>query len=192
MTEVLNQGRGVPSHLLWRRPFARRTAILTPSRPKKWAHRNEIAGIPSREAGGLLIAIRESKEIREESENTSREADAFIARHSYCVGYMALKDIKTKIKTKRTHATRAMEAVSRQNAENGALHLWKTVCPCRLSILRDSPAVTISSDIRWEGQTSQKIALVIITSDKGLAEHSTVTSSEQSNILMDTACPSMM
>jgi hypothetical protein len=36
----------------------------------------------SREAGGALIAIRESKEIREETEKTLREKlDAFVARH---------------------------------------------------------------------------------------------------------------
>lgn len=86
MTEILNQGRGVPL------PFEVETAIIfaaTNGYLEKFAP-EQVAGIErelrdylTREAGGVLIAIRESKEIREESEKTLRDRlDAFIAHRA--------------------------------------------------------------------------------------------------------------
>jgi F-type H+/Na+-transporting ATPase subunit alpha len=82
MTEILNQGRGVPL------PFAMETAIIfaaTNGYLDSFAS-NEIAEVEkklqdylSREAVGVLSTISESKEISEESEKTLREKlDAFI------------------------------------------------------------------------------------------------------------------
>ncbi|KKW42279.1 MAG: ATP synthase subunit alpha, partial [Parcubacteria group bacterium GW2011_GWB1_55_9] len=86
MTEVLNQGRGVPLpfHMEAAVIFAATNGYLDGFAP------SDIAGVEkklqeylTREAGGVLIAIRESKEIREESEKTLREKlDAFVARHT--------------------------------------------------------------------------------------------------------------
>jgi F-type H+-transporting ATPase subunit alpha len=86
MTEILNQGRGQPL------PFEMEAAIMfaatngyLDSFPPEEVSVAEmkLQGYLSREAGGVLIAIRESKEIREESEKTLRgKLDAFIARHS--------------------------------------------------------------------------------------------------------------
>ncbi|MHB1163085.1 MAG: F0F1 ATP synthase subunit alpha [Minisyncoccota bacterium] len=85
MTEILNQGRGAPL------PFEMASAIIfaatngyldtVPSTDigKVEAKLQEYL---SREAGGVLMAIRESKEIREESEKALREKlDGFVARH---------------------------------------------------------------------------------------------------------------
>lgn len=89
MTGVLNQGRGVPL------PFAMEAAIIfaatngyldTFSPEEVGAVETKLQEYLSREAGGLLIAIRESKEIREESEKTLREKlEAFVARHASIV-----------------------------------------------------------------------------------------------------------
>jgi len=69
----------------------------------------------SREAGGVLIAIRESKEIREESEKTLRESSMpsslVILRRITTYGAEGHKNEDKA--TERTHkVTRAMEAVS--------------------------------------------------------------------------------
>ncbi|MFZ1075241.1 MAG: F0F1 ATP synthase subunit alpha [Minisyncoccia bacterium] len=84
MTEILNQGRGVPL------PFEMEAAIIFAATngyldsfpPEKvGAAEKKLQEYLTREAGGVLIAIRESKEIREESERTLREKlDAFVAR----------------------------------------------------------------------------------------------------------------
>ena len=84
MTEILNQGRGVPL------PFEMESAIIFA------ATNGYLDGVPaeeigaveaklqdylSREAGGVLMAIKESKEIREDSDKTLREKlQAFVAR----------------------------------------------------------------------------------------------------------------
>lgn len=85
MTEVLNQGRGVPL------PFEMETAVI-------FAATNgyldsvdpaEISAVEiklrdylEREAGGVLMAIKESREIREETDRSLREKlDAFVARN---------------------------------------------------------------------------------------------------------------
>ncbi|MFZ2500938.1 MAG: F0F1 ATP synthase subunit alpha [Minisyncoccia bacterium] len=85
MTEILNQGRGVPL------AFEIEAAIIFAATN---GYLNSVAATDittvevklrdylEREAGGTLIAIRESKEIREETEKTLREKlDAFVARH---------------------------------------------------------------------------------------------------------------
>ncbi len=84
MTEVLNQGRGAPL------PFEMETAIIfaaTQGYLDRFAP-EEIRGVEAklrdylyREAGGVLLAIKESREIREETEKTLREKlEAFAAR----------------------------------------------------------------------------------------------------------------
>ena len=86
MTEVLNQGRGAPL------PFEMEVAIMfaatngyldTVAPTNVSAVEVKLQDYLAREAGGVLIAIRESKEIREESEKTLRQKlDAFVARLS--------------------------------------------------------------------------------------------------------------
>ncbi len=86
MTEILNQGRGAPL------PFEMEAAIIfaatngyLDSVPPSGIGEIEtkLQDFLSREAGGVLTAIRESKEIREGSEETLREKlDAFVARHA--------------------------------------------------------------------------------------------------------------
>ena len=85
MTEILNQNRGVPM------PFEMESAIIFAATngyfdtiPASAVSTTEmkLQEYLSREAGGTLAAIRESREIREETETTLREKlDAFIARH---------------------------------------------------------------------------------------------------------------
>jgi len=86
MTEILNQGRGVPLS------FEMESAIIFA------ATNGYLDGIPaeevgaveaklqdylSREAGGVLMAIKESKEIREDSDTTLRaKLAAFVARQA--------------------------------------------------------------------------------------------------------------
>ncbi len=85
MTEILNQGRGVPI------PFEMEAAVIfaatngyldTVSAEEVGAIEAKLQDYLSREAGGILIAIRESKEIREETEKSLREKlEAFVTRH---------------------------------------------------------------------------------------------------------------
>lgn len=85
MTEILNQGRGVPL------PFEMEAAIIfaatngyfdTVLPQDVGPVEMKLQEYLSREAGGVLTAIKESKEIREETEKTLREKlDAFVARH---------------------------------------------------------------------------------------------------------------
>ncbi len=87
---------------------------------------------------------------------------------------MALKDIKTKIKaTKRTHkVTRAMEAVSaaKMRKTQSIALAGRPYVRAALSILaRLSGSNDLERHPLGKVRTSQKIALVIITSDKGLA-----------------------
>lgn len=84
MTSILNQSRGVPL------PFEMEAAIIfaaingyfdgvAPSDVR--SVEAKLHDFLSREAGGVLMAIKESREIREESEKTLREKlDVFIAR----------------------------------------------------------------------------------------------------------------
>jgi F-type H+-transporting ATPase subunit alpha len=85
MTEILNQGRGVPLPFEMEAAviFAATNGYLDAFAPEDvGAVEIKLQDFLSREAGGVLIAIRESKEIREETEKTLREKlDAFIARH---------------------------------------------------------------------------------------------------------------
>ncbi len=87
---------------------------------------------------------------------------------------MALKDIKSKIKaTERTHkVTRAMEAVSAvkmRKTQSTAL-AGRQYARAALSILaRLSGTTDLASHPLVKVRPSQKIALIILTSDKGLA-----------------------
>ena len=87
---------------------------------------------------------------------------------------MALKDIKSKIKaTERTHkVTRAMEAVSAvkmRKTQQSAL-AGRPYARAALSILaRLSGTTDIARHPLGKVRPSQKVALVILTSDKGLA-----------------------
>jgi F-type H+-transporting ATPase subunit alpha len=84
MTEMLNQGRGVPL------PFEMEAAIIFAATngylnsvvaTDIGAMEAKLQDYLSREAGGVLTAIKESKEIREDSEKTLREKlDAFVTR----------------------------------------------------------------------------------------------------------------
>src|ERR1035437_8994994 len=87
---------------------------------------------------------------------------------------MALKDIKTKIKaTERTHkVTRAMEAVSavKMRMTQSAAILGRPYARAALSILaRLSGTASLAEHPLMKARTVKKIALVLITSDKGLA-----------------------
>jgi F-type H+-transporting ATPase subunit gamma len=87
---------------------------------------------------------------------------------------MALKDIKSKIKaTERTHkVTRAMEAVSavKMRKTQGTAIAGRYYARAALSILaRLSGSSGLAHHPLVKVRPSQKIALVIITSDKGLA-----------------------
>jgi len=85
MTEILNQGRGVPL------PFEMESAVIfaatngyldTVEAGDVGAVEAKLQEYLSREAGGVLMAIKESKEIREDSDTTLREKlSAFVARH---------------------------------------------------------------------------------------------------------------
>ncbi len=86
MTEVLNQGRGAPL------PFEMEAAVIfaatngyfdaiDPSETS--AFEVKLQDYLSREAGGLLLAIKESKDIREETETSLRQKlEAFVAFHT--------------------------------------------------------------------------------------------------------------
>jgi F-type H+-transporting ATPase subunit alpha len=86
MTEVLKQGRGKPL------PFEMEAAVIFAATngyfnsfaPEKAGEMEvKLQEYLAREAGGVLMAIKESKEIREESDKTLREKlDGFVARHS--------------------------------------------------------------------------------------------------------------
>lgn len=87
---------------------------------------------------------------------------------------MALKDIKTKIKaTERTHkVTRAMEAVSavKMRKTQASALLGRPYARAALSILaRLSGTASLAEHPLMKARTVKKIALVLITSDKGLA-----------------------
>src|ERR1035437_5301792 len=87
---------------------------------------------------------------------------------------MALKDIKTKIKaTERTHkVTRAMEAVSavKMRMTQSAAILGRPYARAALSILaRLSGTASLAEHPLMKARTVKKVALVLITSDKGLA-----------------------
>jgi F-type H+-transporting ATPase subunit alpha len=85
MTEVLNQGRGAPL------PFELEAAIIfaatagyldavAPEDVK--AIEVTLRDYLTREAGGILEAIRQSKEIRDETDKSLRQKlDAFVARY---------------------------------------------------------------------------------------------------------------
>jgi F-type H+-transporting ATPase subunit alpha len=84
MTQVLNQGRGVPL------PFEMEVAVIFaatngyldrfPAADIMGTER-ELRDYFSREGGGVLTAIRESREIREETDKTLRaKLDAFVER----------------------------------------------------------------------------------------------------------------
>ncbi|HEX8946925.1 MAG TPA: F0F1 ATP synthase subunit alpha [Candidatus Paceibacterota bacterium] len=85
MTEVLKQGRGEPM------PFEMEAAIIFAavngyfdsfSPEETSAAEAKLHSFLEREAAGVLTAIRESKDIREETEASLREKlDAFVARH---------------------------------------------------------------------------------------------------------------
>ena len=87
---------------------------------------------------------------------------------------MALKDIKNKIKaTQRTHkVTRAMEAVSAvkmRKTQNAALE-GRAYARAALSILtRLSGTESVKRHPLAQGREGNKVALVVLTSDKGLA-----------------------
>ncbi|MDE2173046.1 MAG: F0F1 ATP synthase subunit alpha [Patescibacteria group bacterium] len=84
MTEILNQGRGAPLPFEMEASviFAATNGYLDSVAPEEVsAVEIKLREYLAREAGGVLTAIRESKEIREESEKALREKlDAFIAR----------------------------------------------------------------------------------------------------------------
>jgi F-type H+-transporting ATPase subunit alpha len=86
MTEMLNQGRGVPLPFEMEAAviFAATNGYLDAVAPENVsAVERQLQEYLSREAGGVLMAIKESKEIREETEKTLREKlDAFLARHA--------------------------------------------------------------------------------------------------------------
>ncbi len=84
MTEMLNQGRGVPLPFEMEAAviFAATNGYLDSFSPEEVsAVEKKLQDYLAREAGGALAAIKESKEIREGTEKTLREKlDAFVAR----------------------------------------------------------------------------------------------------------------
>lgn len=86
MTEILNQGRGVPLSFEMEAAviFAATNGYLDTFSPEEVSTvEAKLQEYLSREAGGVLMAIKESKEIREESEKTLREKlESFVARHT--------------------------------------------------------------------------------------------------------------
>ena len=84
MTEILNQGRGVPLPFEMEATiiFAATNGYFDSFAPEEVsAVERKLQDYLAREAGGVLAAIKESKEIREGSEKTLREKlDSFIAR----------------------------------------------------------------------------------------------------------------
>lgn len=86
MTEILTQGRGVPLAFEMEAAviFAATNGYLDSFAPEEIrAIETKLREYLFREAGGVLMAIKESKEIREESEKVLREKlDAFVLRTS--------------------------------------------------------------------------------------------------------------
>ncbi len=86
MTEVLTQGRGnpLPFEMEAAIIFAATNGYLDAVAPEDVRRvEQELSAYLAREAGGVLAAIKESKEIREESEKTLRsKLDAFVARRN--------------------------------------------------------------------------------------------------------------
>ena len=86
MTSILNQGRGAPLPFEVEAAviFAATNGYLDSFSPEEVGEvEARLRDFLAREAGGVLVAIRESREIREESEKTLRaKLDAFVARHS--------------------------------------------------------------------------------------------------------------
>ena len=86
MTDVLTQKNGVPLPFEMEAAviFAATNGYLDSFAPEEAsAMAKKLEEYLSREAGGVLMAIKESKEIREESENALREKlDAFVERHA--------------------------------------------------------------------------------------------------------------
>jgi F-type H+-transporting ATPase subunit alpha len=86
MTEVLNQGRGAPLSFEVEAAviFAATNGYLDAVAPEQIVKtETELRDFLSREAGGILMAIKESKEIREETEKNLREKlEAFKARYA--------------------------------------------------------------------------------------------------------------
>jgi F-type H+-transporting ATPase subunit alpha len=86
MAEILNQGRGVPLAFEMEAAiiFAATNGYLDSFSPEEVsAVEKKLQEYFSREAGGALMAIKESKEIREDTDTTLREKlDAFVARNT--------------------------------------------------------------------------------------------------------------
>jgi F-type H+-transporting ATPase subunit alpha len=86
MTEILNQGRGVPLAFEMEAAiiFAATNGYLDTFSPDEVsAVEAKLQEYLSREAVGVLMAIKESKDIREESEKTLREKlAAFVSRNT--------------------------------------------------------------------------------------------------------------
>ncbi len=84
MTAILNQKRGAPLPFEMEAAiiFAATNGYLDSFTPEEIPEvETKLQEYLTREAGGLLIAIRDSKEIREESEKSLREKlDAFVSR----------------------------------------------------------------------------------------------------------------
>ena len=85
MTEILNQGRGVPLAFEMEAAviFAATNGYFDAFSPEEVsAVEVKLQEYLSREAGGILMAIKESKEIREDTEKTLREKlEAFVTRN---------------------------------------------------------------------------------------------------------------
>ncbi len=85
MTEILNQGRGVPLAFEMEAAiiFAATNGYLDTFLPENVsAMEAKLQDYLSREAGSVLTAIKESKEIREETEKALRQKlEAFVTRH---------------------------------------------------------------------------------------------------------------
>jgi len=86
MTEILNQGRGVPLAFEMEAAiiFAATNGYFDTFSPDEVSEvEAKLQEYLSREAGGVLMAIKESKEIREESEQVLREKlVAFVTRNT--------------------------------------------------------------------------------------------------------------
>ncbi len=86
MTEILNQGRGVPLAFEMEAAiiFAATNGYLDSFSPEEVsAVEKKLQEYLSREAGGVLMAIKESKEICEDTDTTLRaKLDAFVARQT--------------------------------------------------------------------------------------------------------------
>jgi len=87
MTEILNQGRGVPLAFEMEAAiiFAATNGYFDSFSPETVSvAEKKLQEYLSREAVGVLAAIKQSKEIREDTEKLLREKlDAFITRHAH-------------------------------------------------------------------------------------------------------------